>query len=98
MSDLAIDQGNATVLHGETEVWASNTLSRPALIELNGSEELLECFKYNHYTIKELLDSLTATVAEINREGLTDANLSRLNMLSREGQCWNVDEEEVVRA
>lgn len=59
---------------------------------------LKEQFKNQCYTVKELLDCLRMTIADVNAHGLTDQNLQMLNRLSRECEYWEVDEEEVVQA
>lgn len=107
----------------EVEVWASNTLSRAAIIMTKDYKELppdaekdeeghityspnrdfSDCdlsgqFKNQHYTIKEIFESLRMTVDDVNAHGLTDQNLQVLNRLAKEGEYWNVDEEEVVIA
>lgn len=92
----------------EVEVWASTTLSRAASIKTTDWRlskmdgyvfdgcNLAKDFKHEKYTIKELLDLLYETVAEINTVGLTDYSSKKLNIIANEGQLWTEDEFEVV--
>ena len=107
----------------EVEVWASNTLSRAALIETNDYEllppdsesdedgntlykanydlsnvNIKKEFEAQHFTIKEILNSIIAINADVNSNGITDSNLRFLNRIADEAKLWAVDEEEVTLA
>lgn len=55
-------------------------------------------FENQYYTIKEILTNLADVVNDIGLHGLTDSNLRKLNKLAREGELWEENELEVVRA
>lgn len=59
---------------------------------------LQEQFKYQYYTIPELLDKLRAIVNDINLHGLNNDNLRTLNKIADESSHWVEDEFEVVLA
>lgn len=98
----------------DVEVWASNTLSRTATVEIksiignarNGSSvsydysncDLRTDFKNQYFTIPEIFSSLQETVREINLHGLSDKTLRTLNRIADESEHWHEDEMEVVPA
>ena len=59
---------------------------------------LSEQFKYQYFTIPELLAKLRDTVNEINLKGINDDNLRTLNKIADESSHWVEDEFEVVLA